>query len=195
MALSHRRGPIILKGRLLLLFLYCHHALGSGILQVTYSVFELLDQLRAEVRALGKLLLDVAVDLHVARQGLNFLLHLIVLEEELLALLRLVLQLRGQLLILQNRQPRCSLQLFVAHRQQVRLGLLYLQEHLFSEVLRRLSLLTLHRIHLLKLLYLQLLNLLLEIDYFARVRIRRGIVRRQVLRINLQILNITDLLQ
>ena len=52
--------------------------------------------------SLGQLLLNLLVDLYLALIRFNLRLHLVVLEDEDLCLLRLVLQLGGQLMILEN---------------------------------------------------------------------------------------------
>ena len=48
-----------------------------------------------------------------------------------------MLQLRGKLLILQNRQPGRSLKLLIIQRQEVSLSLLDLVKHLFAKILSR----------------------------------------------------------
>lgn len=72
------------------------------------------------------------MDLNITRKCLDLLLHLVVPEQKLLALLGLVLKLRGQLLVLKNGEPRRRLELLIVHSHQVCLGLLDLQEHLLS---------------------------------------------------------------
>lgn len=67
--------------------------------------------------ALGKLLLDLLVDLDLTLVRLNLPLHLVVLEDENFGLLRLVLQLGRQLMILKDGQVRRRLQLLVIHSQ------------------------------------------------------------------------------
>jgi len=72
------------------------------------------------------------MDLNISLLRFNLCLHLIVFEQQLLSLLRLVLELRGQLMVLQNGQPGSRLELLVVQSEQVRLGLLNLVEHLLS---------------------------------------------------------------
>lgn len=72
------------------------------------------------------------MDLHITRKCLDLLLHLVVPKQKLLALLGLVLKLRGQLLVLKNGEPRRRLELLIVHSHQVSLSLLDLQEHLLS---------------------------------------------------------------
>ena len=43
-------------------------------------------------------------------------------------------KLRSQLMVLQDGQMRCCLQLLVIHRQQIRLGLLDVKEHLLPQL-------------------------------------------------------------
>ena len=64
------------------------------MLELADTVFESLDQLLTEMRPLRQLLLDVAMDLHISSQRLDFLLHFVIFEEKLFALLRLIFQLR-----------------------------------------------------------------------------------------------------
>jgi hypothetical protein len=100
------------------------------------------------VRPLGKLLLDLLVDLDVSLERLNLRLHFVVLEEQLLSLLRLILQLSGQLVVLQNSQASGRLQLLVVKSKQVGFGLLDLVKHVLPQFLCRLDLLALLLIHL-----------------------------------------------
>lgn len=109
----------------------------GGILALSKLVvlsLEALDDFLAEVGPLGQLFLDFLVDLDLALVSLNLLLHLVILEDEDLGLLRLVLQLGRQLVVLQDRQVRRCLQLLVVHSQEVGLRLLDVEEHLFAEL-------------------------------------------------------------
>ena len=100
------------------------------------------------MRPLGELLLDLLVDLDVSLERLNLRLHFVVLEEQLLSLLRLILQLSGQLVVLQNSQASGRLQLLVVKSKQVGFGLLDLVKHVLPQFLCRLDLLALLLIHL-----------------------------------------------
>lgn len=86
------------------------------VLQLLVFDLQSLDDLLAEVGSLGELLLDLLVDGDVPVECVDLLLHLVVLGQELLGLLRLVLQLVRQLVILQDRQPRRRVLLVVVQR-------------------------------------------------------------------------------
>ena len=113
-------------------------------------LLEPLDHFLAEVTSLGELLLDLLVDLDLALVRLDLCLHLIVLEDEDLSLLRLMLQLGGQLMVLKDSQMRSCLQLLIVHGQQVRLRLLDVEEHLFAQLLSLFYPIELFLIHLLQ---------------------------------------------
>lgn len=87
------------------------------------------------MRSLCELLLYLLVDLNLTLVSLNLLLHLVILKDQYLSLLRLVLQLCSQLVVLQDSQMRSRLQLLVIHGQKVRLRLLNVEKHLFAQLL------------------------------------------------------------
>lgn len=111
-------------------------------LQFAHLLLQLFDDFLAKMRPLCQFLLHLFVNLYVPLQGFDLLLHLVVFEEQLLRLLALVLELRGELMVLQNRQPRRGLQLLVIEGKQIRLGLLDLEQHLLPQLLGGLDLLS-----------------------------------------------------
>jgi hypothetical protein len=80
---------------------------------------------------------------YVSLQSFNLRLHLIVLVEQLLCLLGLVLELSGQLMVLEDGQTGGGLELLVIECQQVCFGLFDLVEHVFPQLLCCLDLLSL----------------------------------------------------
>ena len=72
------------------------------LFQLLDLLLEALDDLLAEMRAFREFLLNLFVNLDIAFERLNLSLHLVVLEEQLLSLLRLVLKLSRQLVVLEN---------------------------------------------------------------------------------------------
>jgi len=72
------------------------------IFHILDLLFQSLYNFLAEMTSLGKFLLNLFMNLNISLQGFNLSLHLIVSVQELLRLLWLVLQLSGQLMILQN---------------------------------------------------------------------------------------------
>ena len=72
------------------------------------------------------------MDLDLTRKSLNLSLHLVVLEDEYLSLLRLMLKLGCQLMILQDSQPCRCLELLIVHGKKISFGLLDIEEHLLS---------------------------------------------------------------
>lgn len=118
-------------------YLLCIASLMRRILSLSQFIdfrLESLDDFLAEVGSLGQLLFHFFVDLDFSLVRLDLLLHLVILKDQDLCLLRLVLQLGRQLVVLQNGQVRRRLQLLVVHCQQVRLRLLNVEQHLFSEL-------------------------------------------------------------
>lgn len=71
---------------------------------------------------------------NVPLEHFDLLEHFVVRLNQLLRILRLVVQLGRQLVVLQNSQPRLSLQLLVIERHQISLGLLHLEIHLFRQL-------------------------------------------------------------
>lgn len=63
------------------------------LFQLLNLLLEALDDLLAEMRAFREFLLNLFVNLDIAFERLNLSLHLVVLEEQLFCLLRLVLKL------------------------------------------------------------------------------------------------------
>lgn len=111
---------LVVSDRVALLVFYVltvllHHGgvlLGKGValgLQLLGLVFELLDDFLAEVRPLGQLFLHFLVDLDVSLRLLNLLRQLLVLLQQILGLPALVLQLGGQLVVLENSESSRSL--------------------------------------------------------------------------------------
>ena len=95
------------------------------------------------MRPLCQFFLYLFVYLYVSLQSFNLLLHFIVFKQKLLSLLALVLELSGQLVILKYCQPRRRLELLIVECQEIGLGFLYFEKHLFSQLLGRLDLLPL----------------------------------------------------
>jgi len=108
----------------------CVHS--RSVLQL---LLQSLDNFLAEVGALSKLFLDFFMDFNLALVGLDLLLHLVVLKDEDLRLLRLVLELGRKLVILQNGQVSRGLQLLIIHGKQIGLGLLNVKKHFFAQLL------------------------------------------------------------
>lgn len=98
-------------------------------------LLQTLDDLLAEVRALGKLLLDLFMDLNLALVSLDLRFHFVVLVDQDLRLLRLMFEFGRELMVLKDGQVRCGLQLLVVHRQQVSLCLLDVEEHFLPQLL------------------------------------------------------------
>ena len=68
---------------------------------------------------LGKLSLDLFVDLHIPLQGLQLLQELLVFEEEFFGLLRLIFKFCGQLVVLQDCEPGLAIKLLLPEREEV----------------------------------------------------------------------------
>lgn len=136
-----------------------------ALFQLFDLLFQLLDDFLAEMRALGEFLLNLTMDGDVAIERLDLLLHFVVSEEQLLRLLALVLQLRRQLVVLQYGQTRCRLKLLVVEREQVGLGFLDFEKHLFSELLCGPDLFALHFAELQLLLLLLLVEFVLQLSH------------------------------
>ena len=82
-------------------------------------------------------LLHLLMNLHIPSQSWYFSLQLFVRFEQSLRLPRLILQLSGQLLILQQIQP-CSRRLvLILHREHTSLRFLDFDEHLLPQILRQ----------------------------------------------------------
>ena len=121
-----------------------------GSLGVRELLLEPFDHFLTEVAPLSKFLLDLLVDLNLALVGLYLLFHLVILEDKDLSLLRLVLQLRSQLMILEYGQMSGRLQLLVVHGEKVCLRLLDIEKHLFAQLLSLFYPVQLLLIHLLQ---------------------------------------------
>lgn len=117
--------------------------------------------------SLSKLLLHLFVDLDLTLVSLDLRLHLVVLEDEDLRLLRLMLKFSGQLMVLQNGQVRRSLQLLVVHGEQVCLGLFDVKEHLLSQLFCLLDAIELLLVDLLKAQGFLSFEKLLQVDHFV----------------------------
>lgn len=109
---------------------------------------ELLNNLLAVKGPLAELLLDGLVDAYVSFQLLDGLVHRIILRDQLLSLLRLVVQLGGQLVVLQNCESCCRLQLLLVQRHQVCLSLFYFVVHFFAQLLDSVDLCSLTLVYL-----------------------------------------------
>ena len=90
--------------------------------------------------SLGELLFHLFMNLDISFQGFNLSFHLVISVQKLLGLFRLVLQLRRQLMILQNGQPRRRLQLLIIQRQQICFGFFNFIKHFFSQLFSCLNL-------------------------------------------------------
>jgi hypothetical protein len=95
------------------------------------------------MRSLSKFLLDLLMDFDVSLQSLNLCLHFVVLEEQLLSLLGLILELSGELVVLEDSEASGGLELLVVKSEQVSFGLLDLVKHVLPQFLCRLDLLPL----------------------------------------------------
>ena len=105
---------------------------GLGVRKL---LFQPLDYFLAEMASFGKFLFDLFVDFDLTLVSLDLLLHLVILEDQDFSLFGLMFELRGELMVLQDGQVRRRLQLFVIHGQKVRFRLLYIEEHLFAQLL------------------------------------------------------------
>ena len=113
-------------------------------------LFQPLDDFLAEMASFGKFFFDLFVDFNLALVSLDLLLHLVILEDQDFSLLGLMLELRSELVVLQDGQVRRRLQLFVIHGQQVGFRLLNVEEHLFAQLLSLLDAIELLLIDLFK---------------------------------------------
>ena len=95
------------------------------------------------MRSLGQLLFDLLVNLEVLLHMPDLLLHLLVLEDQFLGLLRLELKLASQLMILEHSQLYSRVQLLFFEGQQVGPDLGDLGEHLVPQPVYGLHLLPL----------------------------------------------------
>jgi hypothetical protein len=147
---------------LVLLGVSAHIALISSRMATTYSynsrsstialsflcfklldlLFKPLDDFLAEMGPLSQLFLDFLVDLDVSLERVDLALHFVVPEKQVFCLFALVLKFSCQLLVLQNRQGCCGLQLFVVKGKQVGLSFFDLTKHFFSQVFSYLDLLS-----------------------------------------------------
>ena len=105
---------------------------GLGVRKL---LFQPLDYFLAEVASFGEFLFDLFVDFDLTLVSLDLLLHLVILEDQDFSLFGLMLEFRGELMVLQDGQVRRRLQLLVIHRQKIRLRLLNIEEHLFAQLL------------------------------------------------------------
>ena len=71
---------------------------------------------------------------YVPLEYFNLLSHLVMCLNKLLSILRLVVQLRRQLMILENGQSCLSLELFIIEGHQVRLSLFDFEVHFLSQL-------------------------------------------------------------
>ena len=74
-----------------------------GLINLLQLMLQAFDDFLAKVRPFSEFLLDLFMNLNFALVRFNLLLHLVVLEDEDLSLLRLMFQLSGQLVVLQDR--------------------------------------------------------------------------------------------
>ena len=138
-------------------------------LELLILFFEAFDDLLAEVRPLGELLLNFFVNRDVPVQRLDQGLLLVILRHELFSLLRLILQLARQLYILDLGQPRRCLLLVGIQSQQRCFRLFNLVEHLSAQSLRRLQLFSFFLGDLAKSVFPFLLDGLLKRGYLTEV--------------------------
>lgn len=104
--------------------------------------------------AFSKFFLNFFMNLNVSFKSFYLSLHFIVLKQQLFSLLRLILQLSGQLMILEDGQPSRGLQLFIVECQEVSFGLLNFVQHVLSELLCGLDLFALFLIHIVLVIFL-----------------------------------------
>ena len=69
------------------------------------------------MRPLRQLLFDFLVDLSLSLERFNLLLHLVVFDDQELGLLGLMLKLCCQLMVLENREASCCLELLVVESE------------------------------------------------------------------------------
>lgn len=97
--------------------------------------FEPSDLFLTFVGSLSELLFDLLVKGDVPLQHLYLLGHLVVRVDQLVRILRLVVELGGQLVVLQDRESSLRLQLLVVQGHKVRLSFLHFEVHLLGKFL------------------------------------------------------------
>ena len=125
--------------------------LDHGVLlafQLLHLSLESSNDLLALIGPFGQLFLDLLVKRYVSLKYFNLLSHLIMSFDELLGILRLIVQLRRQLMVLENGQSCLSLKLFIVEGHQVRLSLFDFEVHLLSQLFHILDFLKLSFIDL-----------------------------------------------
>ena len=117
-----RRNLLALDHGVLLAFQLLHFSLKAG------------DDLLALIGSLSQLFFDLFVERYIPLEYFNLLSHLVMCLDELLRILRLIVQLRRQLMILENGQSCLSLELFIVEGHQVCLSLFDLEVHFFGQL-------------------------------------------------------------
>ena len=134
------------------------------------------------MRPLRKLMLNFRMLLQLNFQKFLLLLHLFILINELLDMLRLVFQLGRQLNVLLNSKLSGSFQLVLVHREHIALHILNIHKHLLSKLVNRLSAVPFDRRCLAFMLFIHLLQL----------RVQRLFVKPLLVLVLLPILNIIN---
>ena len=111
------------------------HEISELMFQLLSSSFKARNLALTSMCPLGQLLLHLLVQGDVAFQSVYLDLHFIIFGQKLFCLLRLVFELRGQLVVLQDGQPSRCLELLVIQGHQISLGLLNFVVHLFAQFL------------------------------------------------------------
>lgn len=101
--------------------------------------------------------------LQLCHQKIHLLRHLLVLIGDLLGVLRLILQLTGQLHILLDRQLGRALQLVLIHGQHLRLDIPDVRQHLLAQLVNGDVPFLLYRLQLLSVLILIVIQLLFQL--------------------------------
>jgi len=92
------------------------------------------------VRSLGELFLHFFVNFNISLESFNLTLHFVVFKKQLLCLFRLIFKFSRQLMILQNSQTSCGLQLLIIKSEKVSFCFLDFIKHVFSQFLGSLDL-------------------------------------------------------
>lgn len=79
----------------------------------------------------GKFSLNFFVNLNVSFDFVDLGTHFVICEQQLLSLLGLMIQLSGQLVILQDGESCCGLQLLIIESQQIGFGFFDFVLHFF----------------------------------------------------------------
>jgi len=102
----------------------------------------------------------------ISSQDVNFAHHRVVIFQKLLCLLRLVIQLSGERMILEDSEPSAGLELLVVQSHKVGLGLFDLEVHLLVQSLDSIDFISFHIIDFLHTFFLLNLKGFLSVLHF-----------------------------